>query len=140
MLPTTLAVIISFLATLYMCKSINAHFDKKNQFIAEEEKELARELESLKQERREAKRELNKIKDEVKNFNSQQDNSTPVSDDPIENWLLNNNHIDQQKLEIAKEYANDKNMQLLSAMLTLNMISLDIYEKARGESLRTSKK
>lgn len=134
MLSTLTAITICVLATIYICKSINESFDRKESLLAEKENELSIEVEELKKERKEAQIKLSQIKNEIKTFSAskQKGKEDITSIASIEQWLLENNHIDQHKLVTAQEFATSKNMNILSAMLTLNIISVGVYEAAKA--------
>ncbi|WP_027179937.1 hypothetical protein [Maridesulfovibrio bastinii] len=131
MIEIAISTIVTILITYYICKSINAGFDSKENSLIEKEKQIYEEVENLKNERKSSKRELTNVKEQFKNFYSEQTEKKKKEVHTIEDWLLENTGVDVHKLSVAKEYAKSKNMHLLSALLTLNIISVDQYELAK---------
>lgn len=135
MIITLVLIVLGAVATIAACKSLNSGFELKGQAIDEKEQRLVAELEELREKRRHLKRELEEARRELKN-------GVKLAAEPVQQpgslkeWLLNTEVIDALQFSKAEKYADEKNLDMISSLLTLNMITIDTYEKVKKMKLR----
>ncbi len=117
------------------CKSIGAGFDVKDQLLDDQERGLTDELNELREKRRALKRELDILKQELKE--GEKIRIEPkVDHGTLKSWLIDTDIVGVLQFRKAEKYAEEKNLDLLSALLTLSMISVETFEKAKKMKLR----
>lgn len=135
MIYILILTIFGAIVTILACKTINANFEARNELLSDREKKLYKDQEELRKKRRELKRNLENLKKELKNSSSEKKDSTPPSAS-LKDWLIDTGTLDPHQFKKATKYADDKNLDMISALLTLNMITVDTYEKAKKMKLR----
>lgn len=117
------------------CKSINANFEARNEILADREKAIYKEQEELRKKRRALKINLENLKKELKNINADAPDST-LPPSSLKDWLVDTGTLQDHQFKKAAKYADEKNLDMISALLTLNMITVDTYEKAKRMKLK----
>ncbi|WP_320170149.1 hypothetical protein [Maridesulfovibrio sp.] len=135
MIIVLLLIAVGAVGTVLVCKSISAGFDTKNEMITEMEKSLNEEQKELRLRRRELKRELENLKRDLKSNNTRKD-TAPSAPSSLQDWLIDTELVGMGQYKKAERYAKEKNLDMISALLTLNMITVDTYEKAKKMKLR----
>ena len=137
MIITFAFLILATLITISLCKKITGNFDIKNELLIEKEKLLYSEQESLRTQRRDLKRKLEELKRNAIILETEIKKTTPKSKPQnLKEWLQQTQHVESSQYSAAFQFAKEKNMNLLSALLTLNMINLQAYEEAKKLNLK----
>ncbi len=137
MIIAAFLILVAAIATVFCCKSITTRFDKKNTELIEKEHNLTITQKELAKKRRNLKRELLNIKQSVPNAKNAEKNQTSASAEiDLKSWISSQQQIDDSQFETAEKFSKDKNMGILSAMLTLDIISVEVYEKAKKVKFR----
>ncbi len=123
------------MGTILACKSINANFEARNEILADREKAIYKEQEELRKKRRALKINLENLKKELKNINADTPDST-LPPSSLKDWLVDTGALEDHQFKKATKYADEKNLDMISALLTLNMITVDTYEKAKKMKLK----
>lgn len=132
MIITFIFVIAATLITIFLCKKIAGTFDKKNELLVEQEKLLYSEQEGLRTQRKNSKRKLAELKKNA--LTTEHEINSPKQKPIAQNlkeWLQQKQHIESSQYSVASQFADEKNMNLLSALLTLNIINVQTYEEAK---------
>ncbi|MBI9110637.1 hypothetical protein [Maridesulfovibrio ferrireducens] len=137
MIITAILLVLATIVTIFLCKTVAANFDKRNEILVEKEKKLYSEQEELRKKRRNIKRQLAELKKSAKEVKSdeKEPSNTPTSLN-LKDWLEKRQSLDSNQYSTASQFADEKNMNLLSAMLTLNIISVETYEEAKKLKLK----
>ncbi|WP_156952629.1 hypothetical protein [Maridesulfovibrio frigidus] len=86
----------------------------------------------LAKKRRDLKRELLNIKKSIPSEKQPKKNQPAASTAiDLKAWISSKQTIDDSQFNAAEKFAKDKNMGILSAMLTLDIISVETYEEAK---------
>lgn len=136
MIIVVVLIVACAVGTVLVCKSISAGFDAKDQNLDQMEKGLVEELENLRRERRNLKRDLNDLKKELKSGAEIRKKQAPNVPSSLKSWLIDTELVEYGQYSKAEKYAEEKNLDMLSALLTLSMITVDTYEKAKKMKLR----
>ncbi|SME88574.1 hypothetical protein [Desulfovibrio gilichinskyi] len=137
MIITTVFLIFATLITISLCKKISGNFDIKNELLVEKEKLLYSEQEDLRTQRRDLKRKLEELKrDAIEQSPEIEEPTKKSATQDLKTWLEKKQNIDPNQYSAASQFANEKNMNLLSALLTLNMINVQTYEEAQKLKLK----
>ncbi|OEU64870.1 MAG: hypothetical protein BA863_01290 [Desulfovibrio sp. S3730MH75] len=132
MIIAVFLILVAAIATVFFCKSITTSFDKKNNELIEKEHNLTVTQKELAKKRRDLKKKLNRIKKSAqKGTQLEQNPATATPKNNLKSWISSKQNLDDSQYDTAENFAKDKNMSLLSAMLTLDIISVEIYEKAK---------
>ncbi len=124
------------MATIFVCKSINGNFELKSYDISNKEKILNEELQDLRDKRKELSRRLDDLKTLLKaGVKSQKSAAPEASPTDLKGWLLQKGVLTETQFLSAEIYAIEKNIDLTGALLTLNMISIEVYEEAKKRKL-----
>lgn len=136
MIYALILISIGAIATVIACKSINAGFAGKNELLIDRESNLYKEQDELRSRRRDLKRKLEELKNNLKKGKTQEDTGSLYSPASLRDWILNTGLLDTTQYTKAEKYAEEKNMDMASALLTLSMISVETFEKAKKLKLR----
>ena len=136
MIFSILFILFGILATIIVCKSINGGFELKSYEINKKEKLLNEELQNIRDKRKELSRRLDNLKTLLKAGVKSQTAATP-QDAPtdLKGWLLQKGVLTETQFLSAEIYGIEKNIDIIGSLLTLNMISIDIYEEAKKMKL-----
>lgn len=134
---TTILVIIGTIATIIICKTINGNFEIKNNALAQKEKDLVEAQQSLRDKRKELSKRLEDLKTFLKAGIKTEAKAAQPKDKPqdLRGWLVNKQILTDAQYLTAEIYATEKNIEVVAALLTLNMISVDVYEQAKKLNL-----
>ncbi|WP_432735748.1 hypothetical protein [Maridesulfovibrio sp. FT414] len=135
MIFVVILIAIGAVGTVLACKSISSGFDAKNESINDMERRLLEEQDELRMRRRDLRRELDDLKKDLKD-SSKKKSVAPQGPSSLKDWLIETDMVDPAQFSRAEKYAAEKNLDLISALLTLNMITIDTYEKAKKMKLR----
>ncbi|CCO25091.1 hypothetical protein [Maridesulfovibrio hydrothermalis] len=135
MIYIVILILIGAIGTVLACKSITANFDAKSSALAEKDQNLHKEQDELRKRRKELKRELEELKKSMKQNTKKEELASVSQQTSLKDWLLDTGMLESSQYRKAQEYAEEKNMNMLSALLTLNMVSVDTYEKAKKKKL-----
>lgn len=137
MIAVAILTLLEAVATIFICKSIASSFDLKTERLAEMEKELLEQQEDLRRQRRVLKRKLEEIKNDMKNIKLTPSPSpqATVGKGKLRSWLIDKNIVDSAQYQKAEKYAEEKNMDMLSSLLTLSMITIETYQRVKKEKL-----
>lgn len=126
-------VIIGTIATIVICKTINGNFEIKNSDLAQKEKKLVEAQQDLRDKRKELSKRLEDLKTFLKAGIKTEAKAAKPKDEPqdLRSWLVNKQVLTDAQYLSAEIYATEKNIEVVAALLTLNMISVDIYEQAK---------
>lgn len=129
----TILIITGTIATIVICKTINGKFEAKNNDLAQKEKDLVKAQQSLRNQRKELSKRLEDLKSFLKAGVKTEAKSAPPKKEPqnLRSWLVSKQVLTDAQYLSAEIYATEKNIEIAAALLTLNMISVDIYEKAK---------
>ncbi|WP_291328051.1 hypothetical protein [Desulfovibrio sp. UCD-KL4C] len=137
MVITLIFLMLATLVTIFLCKKISRNFDRKNELLVNREKLLYSEQEELRTQRRNLKRKLEELKrDAIKQAPEIEKPTKKSATEKLKAWLEKKQNIDPNQYLAASQFANEKNMNLLSALLTLNMINIQAYEEAQKLNLK----
>ncbi|WP_319761019.1 hypothetical protein [Maridesulfovibrio sp.] len=128
--------VVGFFATIFICKTINGNFELKSTRLAGKEKKLTEELQSLRNRRKDLSRKLENLKTLLKAGIKSESTVKPeaVATD-LKGWLLQKKILTEAQFLSAEIYAVEKNIDVIGALLTLNMVSIDIYEEVKKKKL-----
>jgi hypothetical protein len=128
--------VVGFFATIFICKTINGNFELKSTRLACKEKKLTEELQSLRNRRKDLSRKLENLKTLLKAGIKSESTVKPeaVATD-LKGWLLQKKILTEAQFLSAEIYAVEKNIDVIGALLTLNMVSIDIYEEVKKKKL-----
>lgn len=136
MIFSIILISIGMLATIIACKSINGSFELKSYDISNKEKLLNEELQDLRNKRKELSRRLDDLKTLLKAGVKSQKSVTPEENPTdLKGWLLKKGILTETQFLSAEIYAIEKNINITGALLTLNMISIGVYEEAKKMKL-----
>ncbi len=131
-------IILATLITISLCKKISGNFDIKNELLIEKEKLLYSEQAALRTQRRDLKRKLEELKRNAIKPKPEINTSTPKSKpQDLKEWLQQTQHVESNQYLVASQFAKEKDINLLSALLTLNMINVQAYEEAKKLNLKS---
>ncbi|NDV28208.1 hypothetical protein [Desulfovibrio sp. JC010] len=125
-------VTIGLLATVFICKAINGSFEIKSMDLADKEKKLNEELQDLRKNRKELSQRLENLKTLLKAGIQSEAESKPAEDPTdLKGWLLQKQILTEAQYLSAEIYGIEKNIDIIGALLTLNMISIEVYEEVK---------
>ncbi|WP_320007736.1 hypothetical protein [Maridesulfovibrio sp.] len=136
MIFSILFVSAGILATIVACKGLNGTFELKSDDISNKEKQLNDELQDLRDKRKDLARRLDNLKTLLKaGVKSNTSDTSKESPTELKGWLLQRGILTEAQFLSAEIYAIEKNINIIGALLTLNMISIEIYEEAKKMKL-----
>jgi hypothetical protein len=136
MIFSILFVSVGMLGTIIVCKSVNGSFELKSNEISKKEKNLTEELQNLRDQRKEKSKRLENLKTLLKAGIKPERTSQPEeSPQDLKGWLLQKGVLNEAQFISAEIYAIEKNINITGALLTLNMISIEVYEEAKKMKL-----
>ena len=135
MIYILILVVLGAIGTIFICKSIATGFESKASLLKEKEQLLIVDQNELRRKRKELRRELEEVKAAQR---SQETEAPPLKSGPrkLKEWLIGSGVLDSPQLDRAEKYADEKNLELVSALLTLNMITVDTYENVKKMKLK----
>ncbi len=129
-------VLFGTMATIVACKTINGNFEIKYDDLARKEKGLVESLQNLRDKRKELSRKLEDLKTFLK-AGIKTEAATKTKEDPkdLRGWLVHRGILSEAQFLSAEIYATEKNIDVIAALLTLNMVSIELYEEAKKLNL-----
>ncbi len=125
-------VLFGTIATIVACKTINSNFDLKNQALAKKEKKLIEKQQDLRDKRKELSRRLDDLKTFLKAGIKTEAAAKPKEEPKdLKDWLVHRGILSEAQFLSAEIYATEKNINVIAALLTLNMVSVELYEEAK---------
>ncbi|NDV23754.1 hypothetical protein [Desulfovibrio sp. JC022] len=124
------------MTTVVACKMINGNFEIKYNELLRKEKKLVESLQSLRDKRKELARKLEDLKTFLK-AGIKTEAATKPQEDPkdLRGWLVHRGILSEAQFLSAEIYATEKNIDVIAALLTLNMVSIELYEEAKKLNL-----
>lgn len=113
-------------------KTINNNFELKYEALAHKEKRLNETLQELRDRRKELSRSLEDLKSFLK-AGIKTEAATKPQKEPkdLKGWLVHRGVLSEAQFLSAEIYATEKNINVIAALLTLNMVSIELYEEAK---------
>lgn len=136
MILALILITVGAVATVLACKSIISGFEAKDEALDGKEKALNDELKELREKRRALKRDLEMLQKELKDGDKAAKEKSAAPKTSLKDWMIDTGQIESVQFQKAERYADEKNLDLLSALLTLNMITVDTFEKAKKMKLK----
>ncbi|WP_027721955.1 hypothetical protein [Maridesulfovibrio zosterae] len=135
MIYILILITLGAIGTILICKSIATGFESKAALLKEKEQLIIMDQNELRRRRKELKKELEEVKIAQKN---QEKEVSPIQSAPkgLKDWLVDSGILDFPQIKRAEKYADEKNLELISALLTLNMITVDTYESVKKMKLK----
>ncbi|WP_319780290.1 hypothetical protein [Maridesulfovibrio sp.] len=128
--------VVGAIATIFICKTINNNFEIRSKDIAKKERKLTEEMQELRNQRKYLSRRLEDLKTllkaGIKSENSAKPQEVPTN---LKGWLLRKGILTEAQYLSAEIYGMEKNIDVIAALLTLNMVSIEIYEEAKRMKL-----
>lgn len=129
-------VTIGAVATIFICKAINGSFEIRLNELAKKEKRLNENLAELRSSRKDLSHRLENLKTLLKaGITSEKKAKPETTPANLKEWLLNKSILTEAQYLSAEIYGIEKNIDIIGALLTLNMISIEIYEEAKALKL-----
>ncbi|ACS79513.1 hypothetical protein [Maridesulfovibrio salexigens] len=130
-------VLFGTIATIVACKTINGNFELKHDALARKEKNLVEAQKELQARRKELSRRLDNLKTLLKAGIKTEAAAKTTDEKPsdLKSWLVQSGVLTEVQFLSAEIYAAEKNLNVIAALLTLNMISIEKYEEAKKMKL-----
>lgn len=125
-------VLFGTIATVIVGKTINNNFELKKDALAHKEKKLNATLQELRDRRKELSRRLEDLKTFLKaGIKTETATKSQKEPEDLRGWLVHRGVLSEAQFLSAEIYATEKNINVIAALLTLNMVSIELYEEAK---------